>query len=216
MDNTSSNILVPLFFIHATLGVAILAWWFLSKKQLILKNFGWGLLGYTLGLAAWTILVITKPTDMKPLILIGVVPFLSAHIAYAKAASEKLAIKASTLMGLVVALIVVIFVYRTFLYPSEPYFSDKGYLYFGLAPAVVALYIAIFSVSFLPAIRSVSAVIKDQSVKSVMAIGFTTLYINSIILVSSKDNTLQLINGVVMSLALLTLWAKVLGSRAKA
>lgn len=215
MGDLTSSALVPIFFIHATLGTAILAWWFKSKKEQTLRAFGWGMMGYSLGLAAWTAVVLVKPTDLKPLILAGVVPFLLAHTAYAKAASAKLSTKSSTLMTLTLVLLAATFVARTFFYPSEPYFSN-GLLFFGLQPIPVALYIATISVSFLPAIRAVVADMKQASVKSVMGVGLTILYVNAIILVSAKDNTLLLINGVVLSVALLALWVKALGARAKA
>lgn len=216
MEDTTSTLLVPLFFIHATLGTAILAWWFLSKKQQTLKDFGWGMAGYAAGLAAWTLVVLTKPDDLKPLILLGVVPFLLAHVAFAKAASVKLPTKSSTLMTVTLALLAATFIARTYFFKSEPYFSDQGLLYFGLKSVPVALYIATISVSFLPAIRAVAADIKQASVKSVMGVGLTVLYVNAIILVSAKDDTLLLINGVVLSLALLMLWVKALGSPVKA
>lgn len=216
MSDITSSASVPLFFVHATLATAILAWWFLSKKQRTLKDFGWGMAGYAAGLAAWTFVVLTKPTDPKPLILLGVVPFLLAHIAYAKAASAKLPAKSSTLMTVTLLLLGATFIARTFFYPSEPYFSDKGLLFFGLQSVPVALYIATISVSFLPAIRAVTAEIKDKAMKSVAGVGLTTLYVNSIILVSAKDDTLLLINGFVMSVALLALWVKAVGSVTKA
>ena len=208
MGSTSSNLLVTLFFLHATLGTAILAWWFLTKKQTVLKDFGWGMLGYSLGLAAWTLAVVTRPTDLKPLVLLGVVPFLLAHIAYAKAASAKLPTKSSTLMTVTLLLLAATFIARTFFFKSEPYFSDRGLLYFGLRSVPVALYIATISVSFLPAIRAVSAELKNKSLKSIISIGLTVLFVNSIILVSAKDDTLLLINGVVLVIALLSLWIK--------
>jgi hypothetical protein len=216
VENNESNLFVSLFFIHGTLGTAILAWYFLNQKKAVLKSFGWGMLGYALGLAAWTAVVMTRPDNIKPLILAGVIPFLFAHIAYAKVASVKLPAKASTLSMIVLLLIGATFIARTFFYPSEPYFSDKGLLYFGLQSVPVALYIAIISVSLLPAIRVVAAEIKDKAVKSIMSIGLTVLYINSIILVSAKDDTLLLINGTVMTVALLALWTKVVGSLTKA
>ena len=211
----TSNIFVSLFFINGTLGTAILAWWFLSKKQQVLKDFGLGMAGYAAGLAVWSYVVLTKPEDLKPLILLGVIPFLLASVAYAKAASAKLPTKSSTLMTVTLILLIATFVARTFFYPSEPYFSENGLLFFGLQPVPTALYIATISVSFLPAIRAVTAVIKDKATKSLMGICLTTLYVNSIIFVSAKDDTLLLINGVVLSVALVTLWAKLLTSPKK-
>jgi hypothetical protein len=216
MDNSSNSALVSLFFIHATLGTAILAWWFSTKKQQTLKDFGFGMTGYAAGLAVWTLVVLTKPADLKPLILLGVIPFLLANIAFAKAASAKLPAKSSTLMGLTILLIAATFIARTFFFPSSPYFSEQGLLYFGLKSIPVALYIATISVSFLPAIRAVAADIKSAKLKTVMSAGLTVLYVNAIILVSAKDDTLLLINGVVLSVALLVLWVKALGSPAKA
>jgi hypothetical protein len=213
MGDLTSSALVPLFFIHTTLGTAILAWWFLTRKAQTLKDFGWGMAGYSAGMAAWTVLVLTKPHDLAPLILVGVVPFLLAHVAYAKTASAKLPTKSSTQMTITLLLLAATFIARTFFYPSEPFFSDQGLLYFGLQSIPVALYIATISVSFLPAIRTVTAEIKDAGLRSVMGIGLTTLYVNSIILVSAKDDTLLLINGVVLGAALLMLWVKALGSR---
>jgi hypothetical protein len=210
MGSTSSNLLVTLFFLHSTLGTGVLAWWFLNKKQAVFKDFGWGMLGYSLGLAAWTAVVIVKPTNLKPLVLLGVVPFLLAHVAFAKAASAKLPTKSSTLVTITALLLAATFIARTFFFKSEPYFSDRGLLYFGLKSVPVALYIATISVSFLPSIRAVVAELKNKSLKSVMGVGLTILFVNSIILVSAKDDTLLLINGVVLCVSLLVLWYKAL------
>lgn len=216
MDNVTSDVLVPLFFIHGAIGTGLLAKWFLSQKQESLKYFGAGLASYGAGMMVWTLVVLTKPTDLKLLILVGVVPFLLGHLAYAKAATLKFPSKSTTLVTITAVLLVATFIARTFFYKSQPYFSDQGLLYFGLQPVPVALYIATISVSFLPAIRAVVSDIKNTSVKSVMGVGLTTLYVNSIILVSAKDDTLLLINGVVLSAALLTLWVKALASPKKA
>ncbi len=188
----------------------------MSKKSKILQYFGWGLFGYALGLFSWTLIVLTKPANLKPLILIGVIPFLLAHLAYAKAAAKKYPKMASAITTLTVVLLLATFLARTFFYKSDPYFSSKGLLFFGLKPVPTALYIATISVSFLPAIQAVASEIKQATLKSIMAIGLTILYVNAIILVSAQDNTLLLMNGVVLSLTLLTLWIKALMSPAKA
>lgn len=210
----SSSILVSLYFGHLVFGFAVLAWWFLTKKEQTLRYFGWGMLGYALGIAAWTLLVITKPADLKPLILVGVVPFLLAHFAYAKSVAVKY--KNTWIIGLTLLLIVVTFIARTFFFPSNPYFSDYGSFYFGLMPVPLALYIATISLTLLPAIRAASSDIKQTSIKTVMGIGLTILYINSILQITAKDTTLLYINGIVASLTLLVLWVKALGSGAKA
>jgi len=213
----STTLLVPAFFIQMVLGTGILAWWFISRKDKILKTFGLGLAGYAAGLAAWSLLVLTKPDNLQPLILAGAIPFLLAHFAYAKVAYKNIDFTKTSLLTLVVAgTIVATFAVRTFLYPSEPYFSGEGLLFFGLHPLSVAFYIATISLTFLPAIAVVTSHLKKGALKGVMQVGLTTLYINSIILVSGKDDTLLLINGVVMTTALLVLWVTAISAPTKA
>lgn len=209
MGDATETLLVPAFFLQMVLGTAILSWWFLKRKDQTLKAFGLGMAGYSLGLAAWMLLVLTKPTDLQPLILAGAVPFLLAHLAYAKVAYKNLDLtKTSALAVIVLGTIAATFIVRTFLYPSDPYFSEQGLLFFGLHPLSVAFYIATISLTFLPAISVVASRLKKGSLKTTMHVGLTTLYINSVILVSGKDDTLLLINGVVMSVALLSVWVK--------
>lgn len=212
MQSFVQNVLVPLFFLHAAFGTLVLAWWFSKRSKQVSKDFGMGMLGYGLGILVWAAVVIIKPSDIRPMVLLGVVPFLLAHLAYARAASNKLPFKGTTLVSITTVLVVATFLARTFFYPSQPYFSSNGLLFFGLMPVPVALYIATISVSFLPAIGAVVDDLKKAAVKSVMSIGLMVLYINALVLVSAKDDTLLLINGLVMSLALLVLWVKALSS----
>lgn len=216
MGDTTETLLVPAFFLQMVLGTAILAWWFSKRKDKTLKTFGLGMAGYSLGLAAWSLLVLTKPADLQPLILAGAVPFLLAHLAYAKVAYKNLDLsKTSALTLVVLGAIAGTFIVRTFLYPSDPFFSDEGLLFFGLHPLSVAFYITTISLTFLPAIAVVASRLKKGSLKTVMQAGLTTLYINAIILVSGEDDTLLLINGVVMSVALLAVWAKAVTTPSK-
>lgn len=216
MEDTTATLLVPAFFLQVVLGTGILAWWFLSRKDKVLKTFGVGLTGYSLGLVAWTVLVLTKPENLDPLIVAGAIPFLLAHLAFAKVAYKNLDFTKTSLLSLVVAgTIAGTFVVRTFIYPSAPYFSADGLLFFGLHPLSIAFYIATISLTFLPAISIVTDHLKKGSLKAVMMVGLTTLYINSIILVSSNSDTLLLINGVIMTVALLVLWVKAITTPSK-
>lgn len=217
MGDTTASLLVPLFFIQMAVGTGILAWWFLTRKEKTLKTFGLGMAGYSAGLAAWALLVLTKPEDLKPLILVGAVPFLLAHFAYAKVAYKNINFAKTSFLTLVVAgTIAATFIVRTFLYPSEPYFSDDGLLFFGLHPASSAFYIATIAMTFLPAIIVVGNILKKGILKNVMQVGLITLFINAIILVSSQSDTLLLINGYVMSIALLAVWLTAVSSSSKA
>ena len=216
MRDTTATLLVPAYFIQIVVGTALLAWWFLSRKDKVVKTFGLGMAGFSLGTAAWTLLVLTKPDDLQFLILAGAVPFLLAHFAYAKVAYKNLDFTKTSLLSLIVAgTIAGTFIFRTFLYPSEPYFSSEGLLFFGLHPLSIAFYIATMSLTFLPAISVATDHIKKGSLRTVMKVGLTTLFINSIILVSGNDDTLLLINGVIMTVALFVLWVKALTTPAK-
>lgn len=216
MGDTTETLLVPAFFLQMVLGTAILSWWLLKRKDKTVKTFGLGMAGYSLGLAAWSLLVLTKPDDLQPLILAGAIPFLLAHLAYAKVAYKNLDFtKTSALTLVVLGAIAGTFIVRTFLYPSDPYFSDEGLLFFGLHPLSVAFYITTISLTFLPAISVLASRFKKGNLKTVMHVGLTTLYINSIILVSGKDDALLLINGVVMSIALLAVWVAALTTPSK-
>ena len=214
MDNLMSSVFVPLYFIHITFAMAVLAWWFSSRKELTLKYFGWGLAGYALGIGVWTVAILTKPTNLEPLILLGVIPFLLAHLAYAKATSVRT--KNQLVLGLTLTLLVVTFIARTFFYPSKPYFSDQGYFYFGLMAVPLALYIATISTSFLPAILAVTNDIKQKSIRPIMNIGLVIVFINMIVQISVQDETVRIINGVVASGTLLVLWVTAVTNRDKA
>ncbi len=217
MGDTTSDLLVPAFFVTMLLGTGLLAWWFARKKDVTLQTFGLGLAGYTAGLAAWTLLVILKPEDLQPLVLAGAVPFLLAHFAFAKVAYKNIDFTKTSLLTLVVAgAIAATFAVRTFIYPSEPYFSSEGLLYFGLHPLSIALYIATMALTLLPAISVVADRFKNGTTRSVLQVGLTALFINAVILVSGGDDTLLLINGVAMSTALVALLLAAFSSGPKA
>lgn len=215
MEDFVESFLVPTFFVHTAAAVWLLAWWFVrnGKTQASLRYFGWGLAGYGVALVAWTLVVIIKPDNLAPGILVGVVPFMLGNIGFAKAAGrapEAASIDRLTILTLV--LIVATFVSRTFLYESEPHISDEGLLYFGLQPIPVALYIATIAVSFLPAIWRVVAQFTDQRLRLIMSISFNTFFINAIILVSAAEHSLLMINGAVLSAAAILAWSQALKS----
>ena len=213
MEELLESFLVPAFFVHTAAAVLLLAWWFVrtGKDQATRRYFGWGLAGYGAGLVAWSLVVLVKPDDLAPLILVGIVPFLLGNVSFAKAAaSEPEAQRMNGWMMVTLCLIVVTFVSRTFLYESEPYISDEGLLYFGLQPIPVALYIATISVSLLPAIWRVVPTFADQPLRRVMGISLNTFFINAVILVSADEHSLLVINGFVLSAAAILAWSHAL------
>jgi hypothetical protein len=103
MDDQTANLLVPVYFLEMVLGTAILAWWFLGRKDKTLKTFGLGMAGYAAGLAVWSLVVLAKPDNLQPYILLGAIPFLLAHFAYAKVAYKNINFTKSSLLTVVVA-----------------------------------------------------------------------------------------------------------------
>jgi len=214
MENVMS-FLVPAYFLHGAVGMGILSWWFMTRKNKTLNTFGKGLLGYSLGMLAWAFLVILRPDNLVPLILVGVVPFVLAHFAYAKVAYKDFSEdKKRSMIALITVGVAAILVVRTFIFPSDPYYSAQGSFFFGLHPVAIALYIAVISMSLLPAIRIVVEEIKDKTTKTVMNIGLTTIFVNIILQISVTYDTLLIINGVVLSVALLATWLTALKARA--
>lgn len=214
MEDIMTTVLVPLFFIHAAVGISILAWWFLRRRDKNLKSFGLGLAGYATGFAVWAVVAITKPDDLRPLILLGAVPFLLSHFAYAKVAYKNIDFtKTSMLTLLVGGTIAATFIVRTFLYPSEAYFSQEGLLFFGLHAVSIAFYIATLTLTFLPAISIVGSLLKKTGLAVKMQAGLTVLFINGLIIVSSHDELLLTINGYVFGATLLFLWTTALLNR---
>lgn len=215
MEDFVEFFLVPAFFVHTVATVALLAWWFIRKSeaQAVFRYFGWGLTGYSLAFVAWTLVVLLKPDDLAPGILVGVVPFLLGNLGFARAAGRNPeAGGMSPLMILTLVLIAATFISRTFWYESEPYFSDEGLLYFGLQPIPVAFYIATIAVSFLPAIWRVVPAFTDQRLRLIMGVSFNTFFINAIILVSAAEHALLMVNGFVLSAAAILAWSHAIKS----
>ena len=200
MDSVVGDYLVPLFFLAGTGAMWFLAYKFLNAKTALFKHFGIGLVLYGLGFAAWGVAVFTK-SNVDLWTTVGVIPFASAHIFFLMAATEKLKTSVRTLVlcgG--VGYLVALFFLRTFVYQSNPGFSDQGLFYFHAQAPVIALYILAFTLSLLPAINAVSQAIKDKTLRAVSQIAFTILSVGGIILVTSYDDDLQTINGWVMGI----------------
>lgn len=201
MGNAVGEYFVPLFFVVGTGVLWYLAYRFLSTKSAVFRHFGTGLGLYGLAFAIWSLAVFTKPVNLDPITTLGVIPFAVAHLFFLMASTEKL--KASNRSAVLfggVAYLAALFLLRTFIYPSEPGFSENGLFYFNAQPPVIALYIGAFAASLLPAIYAVSQKMKDDVLKYVTHIGFTIAAIGGIVLVTSVDDNLQTINGWVMGL----------------
>jgi hypothetical protein len=201
-----SSFLVPLYFIHITFGLAVLAWWFsANKKNAVLKQFGAGFIGYAIAVGIWTAVIITQPSDLEPYILLGALPFLLGNMSFAWAYREQS--KNMVVWYLSLGLVLATLVARVG-FPSQPYFSPQGYFFFGLQPIPLALYIATISVTMLPAIRAAVSQIKNKSMAQVMSVGLTIAFVAIIVQITAMDDLVRFLNGMVASAALLVMWLK--------
>lgn len=214
MNTIAGDVLVPAFFVSGTLAMFYLAWRFMAQKAPVYRSFGKGLLLYGLAFAVWSALVISKPASLEPYTTIGAVPFVLAHLFYLQAAADKLSVsKKSTVYLLAAAYVAVLFVLRTVVYRSEPSFSANGLFYFNAKPVVIAMYIGAFSASLLPAVSVMATRIKDETTRILIRTGFTTLALCAVVLVTSLDDSLQVINGWVMTSAFILVILAVAGKK---
>lgn len=99
-----------------------------------------------------------------------------------------------------------LFVLRTFIYPAHLIITEKGFLLFNLHTAVKAAYILVISVSILPATNAVAGKFKKTALSPLIKGCFSALAIGGIILATSTDTTLVLLDGITMTVAFLLLW----------
>lgn len=195
MNSILGDYLVPLFFVFGTAAMWFTAYKFWSAKGAIYKHFGSGLALYGLGFAIWSVAVFTK-SNVDFWTTLGVIPFAAAHLFYLMAATIKTRSSTRSLILIAgAAYLTVLFFFRTFIYPSNPGFSNDGLFYFNAQAPVIAMYILAFTLSVFPAIATVSQHLKDPILRIVMQVCFPILLVGGIILVASYDDELQTING---------------------
>jgi heme/copper-type cytochrome/quinol oxidase subunit 4 len=198
--------MVPAYFIVGTLAVLFMAYKFLQNKAPVYRSFGIGLLLTALAFAVWAVAVITKPSDLDTITTIGVVPLAFGLLFFLMAGTQKLKpANRSLVMTLGLAYLVLVLFLRTFIYKSHPGFSARGLFYFHAKPQIIALYIGAFAAALLPAINAVSQKMKDKTLKEVSQLGFTILVLGGIVLITSYDDALQIINGWVMGITFVVL-----------
>lgn len=201
-----SNLLVPAYFIGTSLSILFLSYKFFSKKNATFQNFAIGLALFAAAFAIWSVVVITKPDNLELFTTIGVIPFTAGLLFFLIAGTSKLkASKRSLATTLAVGYLGLMLFLRMFVYQSMPAFSENGLFYFRADPVIVALYIGAFAAALFPATNAVCQQIKDGTLKFVTQLGLTILIIGGVVMLTSFDDTLQLINGYVMAGALAAL-----------
>lgn len=200
------NANVVTFFILGTVAVGIVGFRFLSSSGVLFRRFGIGLALYALALAVWSVIVATHPADLPLWTSLGVVPFGIAHLFHVSAATYDWKQSNRLIaLGSAATFLAVLFVLRTWVYPSTPGFSDGGLFYFNADPVVTMLYILVFGGAFMPALHVVSSRIDTRWLAALTRIGFNLVVLGAVVLLASYDDKLQFVNGIIMGIGMLGL-----------
>jgi hypothetical protein len=212
MINTTTSIIVTLFFLHGALACFVAGLHFWSVKDHTIKFFGLGFIFSGLAFSTWAFLAANRLDSLRIIatlaavfLILGLFSFLLAGIQSLEGSE---AYGSALLVGALGAL--GLFVLRTFVYPAQLIITERGFLLFDLDTVVKAAYILALTVAILPAANAVAAKFKKTYISSLIRGCSMVLVIGGIVLVTSVDTGLILLDGIVMSVAFLLLWTTIL------
>ena len=199
-----SNVLF--FFILGTLAFAFLAFRFVSGNGYGFRMFGIGLGLLAVAFAVWSVIVGTKPADLTLLTTMGVIPFATANVFFVAAGTSDFGAKArTTLITIATVVIAALFVIRTFINPSKPSLSENGLFYFNADPLAILLYVIVFAGALMPAVHIVSYHVENARTAIFTRLFFNVVTLAAVVLLVSKDDELQVLNGYVLLAGLIGL-----------
>ena len=170
--------------------------------------FGIGLSLLAVAFAVWSIIIATKPTDLTLLTTVGVVPFAAANVFFVAAGTSDFSAKARTLLVTVATVVIAsLFVVRTFVNPSKPSLSENGLFYFNADPLAILLYVIVFAGALMPAVHVVTLHIENARSAMFTRLFFNVVTLSGVVLLVSKDDELQILNGYVLLAGLIGLVA---------
>lgn len=191
------NYSVVAFFLSTSLLLTYLGIKFRSLKKQPMVNFGSGLLLVGLAFLVWLYIVGTQPDNLGLFVGIGMVPFAASFIMFLLAATSGVKVKYRIPLYIINAVILTTFVVlRYFIYDSNPGFTDNGYFAFNVDPVVIYFYAIITAFNFIPALYVVGRRIKNDIPRIGIELGLTLVAVGLVIMVTSKDDSLQFINGI--------------------
>lgn len=218
MLDTTTALLVALFFVHAAAASLAAGALLFPKKDPAVKFFGLGLILSSIAFATWAMLAANRLDNIRILaglaavfLILSLFAFFIAGIQHLQAAASY---RAALFIGAVAA--VGLFVLRTSVYPAHLLVTPGGFLVFELQTPVQVAYIAAITASILPAAGAVAGKFKKSFVAPLINGCFTALAIGGIILVTSADTDLILLDGIAMTIAFLLLWTTLLFGGRKA
>ena len=203
----TANYQVMGFFILGVLIFAFLSWRFVTGCNTTFRQFGMGLGCFAASFAVWTAVVWLRPESLHAWTSVGVAPLMLGFLLLIGAATQtwepghrKAALGAAALF------LVVLYALRTFAWPSEPAFSERGLFYFNAHPIVLLLYIVSFVSAAMSSVYAVSRVISNRWLARATLVCFNLVIVCGIVLLASMDDDLQTYNGYVLGIGLLALF----------
>ena len=201
------NYAVVGFFVVGTLVLAFLGWRFAGNPMPVFRQFGIGLACAAAAFALWTAIVWVRPENLHVWTSVGVALFLPGYLFFLNAATHNwLPRNRNLALGIAGVYLIVLFVLRTFITPSEPAFSERGLFYFNTQPLVLLLYIVSFIGAAMPAVNAVSRDITVPWLSRATLVCFNLVLVCGVILLTSYDDDLQTYNGYLMGIAFLSLF----------
>lgn len=205
------NLAVVAFFLHSVLATVLLGSKFSSRKDTVLKYFGYALLLNAAAFAVWSVAVITRPENLQDYVSVGTVIFIVGLLALLAAGITHLS-AGNRMTVLVVAALVgaaIFYLGRMPANPSLAGFSPDGLFFFNVHPLLQALYVIVLSVTAFPAIEAVAR--KFRGIYSLMIrYGFTAGVAGGAVLITTTTANSSIegvtLIGWVIGIAYFVLW----------
>lgn len=192
----NANALVVAFFVASTLMAAYLGIKFFKIKKQPMVSFGLGLILIAIAFLVWTYMVLFHPNNMGLLVSIGALPFMGAFIAFLVSAVSNVKAKYKIpLYAINLSILAIFIILRFFVFESNPGFTPEGFFAFNVDPAVLYFYALLLSFNFIPALYVVGRHIKKDIPRIGIELGLTLVAVGLVIMVTSHDESLQIING---------------------
>ncbi|MEP7204769.1 MAG: hypothetical protein ABI716_01075 [Candidatus Saccharibacteria bacterium] len=208
------NTSVLMFFVFNVLAALLLGIKFFSKRNVVMKCFGVGLMLDSVAFAMWSLAVAIHPApvDLEAYVLVGVVFFLLSLLAYLYAGIQQLNPSARLLVMVLGAVAGLVILYaRGFMFPSSPSFSNEGFFFFNPNPIMQMLYMFSLAFTALPAISALASKFKGIYA-GVLGYGLIAQVVGGLMLITSTDasssnSTALYITGWVIGIVYLVLLA---------
>jgi hypothetical protein len=206
----SALVVLKLCNIIATLMLGLK---FKAQESVIMKNFGYALLLNGLAFITWSSAVVLRPESLDVYITVGALFFAISLVFFLLAGTQKNANNKSVVIMGVVA-ITIFFIFRVVVWPSNPEFTESGMLLFNINPIIQMMYIFGLGLVIIPAIYAISKQFNSVGTSLIVRYGFIVQVMGGLVLITSTDQTVLFVNGLVISITYILLWMYLLLNRA--